>query len=203
MSAITNINILDGQWIALIAAIVVSWLVWDTYFNAEMDWVKSNVDDNTYRVRDLPDKQKAADLLAEIRDRCQRLIGHLEKTNPEDERSLRLSSKFRSEMISEGNNNQAYTSYSINKGERIVFCLRSRGKRTKDRPEDVNTLIFVAIHELAHIATDDVGHTQAFWDNFKWLLQEAIQVGIYVKEDYRARPREYCGVDITSSPIDI
>lgn len=193
---------MDGQWVAVIAGAVVVYLVYDTYFTANMDWVKSTIDDNSYKVRDLPDKQIAADLLAQIRERCERLIAHLVKTDPEDKRTERLVTGFKPEKISEGTDNKNYTSYSINKGERIVFCLRSRKKTTNDRPEDVNTLMFVALHELAHICTTEVGHTQSFWDNFKWLLEEAIAVGVYIKEDYQHHPKEYCGVDITSSPMD-
>ena len=173
------------------------------YMNVSMTYQKSMVDDHTYKVRNLPDKQIAADLLAEIKSRCERLVAHLAKSIPDDERVQRLITKFDADRISEGPNNKSYTSYSINKGERIVFCLRSRSTDSIDEPEEINTLIFVALHEVAHICTDDVGHTANFWANFRWLLEEAIQVGIYVKEDYKTNPKEYCGVDITSSPMDL
>ena len=31
---------------------------------------------------------------------------------------------------------------------------------------DMNTLTFVALHELSHIATESVGHKQEFWQNY-------------------------------------
>ena len=33
---------------------------------------------------------------------------------------------------------------------------------------------FVALHELSHVMTVSVGHTQEFWENFKFLLKEAV-----------------------------
>ena len=65
---------------------------------------------------------------------------------------------------------------------------------------DENTLTFVAIHELAHIATKSVGHKQEFWDNFKFLLTNAREAGLYKPEDYKRKPREYCGMKITDNP---
>ena len=68
--------------------------------------------------------------------------------------------------------------------------------------EDINMLMFVAIHELAHIATDEEGHTDAFWENMKFLLEEGINIGIYIQQDFTQNPEEYCGMMVTSSPLD-
>ena len=63
-------------------------------------------------------------------------------------------------------------------------------------------IAFVAIHEMGHIATISTGHTPEFWDNFRWLLEEAIQIGIYRKQDFKSKPEPYCGITITDSPLD-
>ena len=60
--------------------------------------------------------------------------------------------------------------------------------------------MYVAIHEIAHIATKSVGHTDEFWKNFKFLLQEAKEIGIYEPEDYKKNPKNYCGMKITDNP---
>ena len=49
--------------------------------------------------------------------------------------------------------------------------------------------------------TESIGHTKEFWDNFKFLLEEAIDVGVYEKIDFNANPQPYCGIKVTSSVI--
>ncbi len=60
----------------------------------------------------------------------------------------------------------------------------------------------MAIHELAHLATVEVGHTEKFWKNFKWLLQIAEKNGIYNYVDYSSSPQPYCGIVISSNILD-
>ena len=64
-----------------------------------------------------------------------------------------------------------------------------------------NKLMFVALHEMGHICTKSIGHTDEFWTNFKWLLQKSIEIKIYKKQDFRKDPKEYCGTTITDSPL--
>lgn len=93
-----------------------------------------------------------------------------------------------------------YTSYSLNKGEKIVICIKEKDK--EETFIDMNTTVFVVIHEIAHIMTKSVGHNKDFWDNMKFLLENAIKLGIYTKEDYKNNPKKYCGIMITDSPLD-
>jgi len=65
---------------------------------------------------------------------------------------------------------------------------------------DSNTLMFVAIHELSHIATQSIGHTKEFWENFKFLLKESEKINIYNPIDYKKKPEEYCGISIKDNP---
>ena len=60
--------------------------------------------------------------------------------------------------------------------------------------------MFVALHELAHIATKSVGHTTEFWQNFKFLIENAKNINIYNPVDYKKSPKEYCGMTISDSP---
>ena len=50
---------------------------------------------------------------------------------------------------------------------------------------DINVLTFVCIHELSHIGNETIGHDDAFWEFFKELLIEAINIGVYIKYDYK------------------
>ena len=190
----------EGLLVTALAGVIV-YMVWDTYFMGKVEMVKSTVDGHEYSVRSLPDKQAAADLLADIRAKLDTLVMHLQKMYPDDDRTKRIIKSFRSEKISEGGEDtQKYTSYSVNKGEKIVFCLRSRDKEQK--LVDLNTMVFVAIHELAHIGTESIGHTDDFWHNMRYLLEEGINVGVYTKQDFSKKPVKYCGINVTSSPLD-
>jgi len=190
----------QGLLILLLLSCIVIYLVWDTYFQGNMTYVKSTVDDKEYMVQELPDKQEAANLLANISANLNTLILHLTKISPDDERTKQIKANYRPDQISEGSEQGKFTSYSINKGERIVFCLRSKDEQKVLM--DLNTMMFVALHELAHVGTKSTGHTEEFWDNFKWLLEEAIQIGIYKQQDFKTKPIKYCGTNITSSPLD-
>lgn len=192
---------MDSSFLVLIAlGGVLVWLVYDTYFAGKFEKVVSTVDDRTYTVQSLPDKQEAADLLANIRIKLEALTTHLQKMYAEDKRTERIIMKFHADRISEGTNHGDYTSYSINKGERIVFCLRSKDEENK--LVDLNTMMFVALHELAHVCTESTGHTEEFWDNFRWLLQESINIGMYKEQDFKSKPVPYCGIKITESPLN-
>ena len=166
---------------------------------SELIYVKSSVDDRSYLVRNLPDKQKAADLLGNVRKNLDTIANYLKKNDNDKERLKRLEKNYRPNNLSEAIPKANYTSYSVNKGEKIVFCIRS--KNDKETLEDINTVMFVAIHELAHVITKSVGHTSEFWNNMKFILKKAIKLKVYKQHDYRNNPISYCGVEITDSPL--
>lgn len=190
----------EGLLLFLVLVGIVLYLVWDTYYAGALEVVKSTVDGREYTVQSLPDKEAAANLLANIRASLLKLVGHLQKMAPDDERTKLVIANFQPDKISEGAENKKYTSYSVNKGEKIVFCIRSRDASKKLM--DLNTMMFVALHELAHIASSEVGHTPQFWDNFRWILEEAIQIGVYREQDFKSKPVPYCGIMITDSPLN-
>jgi predicted metal-dependent hydrolase len=73
-------------------------------------------------------------------------------------------------------------------------------KKNEDKLIDMNTLTFVAIHELSHVMTKSIGHKQEFWENFKFLLENAKHANIYEPVDYKKSPKEYCGMTISDNP---
>jgi hypothetical protein len=126
---------------AVLLMILYMYLETRTY---EVIYTKSKIDDKEYLVRNLKDKQDAADLLAKIRIKLIKIVEHLKGVNDEqvkkyaaDESALddtraafeRLISRFQPDNISESTPNNKYTSYSVNKGQKIVFCLRSKGTK--------------------------------------------------------------------------
>lgn len=181
----------------IIIMVVIVFFYFKKYYG-EVEYVTSTVDDRKYLVRKLWDSKKAADLLASISKDCQTLIKHLREKYPQNEDVKRLVANFDPDNISEGSAESGYTSYSINKGEKIILCIR---QKDSNKLVDKNILMYVTIHELAHLMTEKVGHTDEFWNNFKFILQEAVSQGLYKKIDYEKEPVKYCGIKITSSII--
>ena len=159
----------------------------------------SDVDGERYCVRDRSKLQLAANLLATVTNKCKKLVIYLGKKHPDDESVRRLVEKFNPEVISETLPTSEHTAYSENKGQKIAFCLNK--KKEEDKMIDINTLTFVAIHELSHVMTLQEGHTLVFWQNFKFLLKNATDAGLYNPVDYKNKPEEYCGMTITDSPL--
>lgn len=166
---------------------------------AEVTYVKSNVDEHNYLVRRLPDKEKAAEILSKIANDMEKLIKHLLAKHPENKDIRRLYENFNKNNISESSPDSGYTSYSVDKGKRLVLCIRQ--KDALNTFVEYNTLIYVTVHELSHIGCTDIGHTPHFWEFFRMILNEAVDLGIYTKTDYAKKPVDFCGIKITSSVI--
>ena len=165
--------------------------------------IKSPIDDNYYWVRDKTDKFQAANTLAKIKINMKKLVSHLQKNQSKfpDNMSYIKDLVFRTKKIyiMETPQDEKYTSYTINKGEKIVFCLRSK---LFDNIHDMNTIMYVVIHEMAHVGCPEYGHTSLFKKIFKFLLEQSIVIGIYKPIDYRINPQNYCGMTINEYLLD-
>lgn len=160
----------------------------------------STVDGNKYLVRNLPDAQDAADRLARTRAKLIRLMRDLKQTHATKPFVAQMIRNFDADpsRFSESAPDASYTSYSVNKGEKVYMCLRQRNER--EELVDENVITFVALHELSHIGTHEVGHTPLFWNNFAWLLKRAEEIQVYEFTNFAAHPVEYCGIHITDQP---
>ena len=68
----------------------------------------------------------------------------------------------------------ARKSYTVNK-KKIYLCMKDEHNEYYND----NTLIYVLLHELAHVLCDEIGHTKKFESIFKSLLVEAEAKNIY------------------------
>jgi len=159
----------------------------------------SDVNGNTYCVRDRNKLDLAADRLAHVNNNLNKLVNHLSKKYPENDNVQRLINGYNPKKIYETLPTSEFTAYSENKGEKLAFCLDTE-KNSKGRLIDMNTLMYVALHEVSHIATKSVGHTDEFWSNFKFMITEAKAINIYNPIDYKKDPVRYCGMNITDNP---
>ncbi len=234
--------------IIIITLIVIIYKYFEAY-SYDITMVKSNVNGKSYLVRNLDNKQEAADLLGAIAVKLEKLVNILYESgaeviytkymkpgvdketamdkkisdNQKDiiegqdggnsgsqllEKNLkmtlrddieRLKKNFNPDAFSETTPDAKYTSYSVNKGEKIVFCLRD--KKEGEQLVKENIMTFVSIHELAHLMTKSIGHEPDFWANFKLLLKVSIDNGLYKNIDFNSTPKPYCGIEITDTPL--
>ena len=166
----------------------------------QLKCIVSSVDGNKYCVRERGKVKKAADLLATITTKCKKLVEYVYKKYPDKDNVQRLHAGFNPKKVMETLPTSTYTAYSENKGEKIAFCLNKTKKGEDSTMIDEHTLTFVAIHELSHVATKSIGHKSEFWENFKFLLEEAKEAGIHDPKDYKKSPEKYCGMTIHDNP---
>ena len=188
-----NINIL----LIFLLIIFFAFLLYQYKYYSNIETIVSTIDNRDYNVQIKDDAQEAADLIAQVRQKLITLVNHMYKTYPSNPKVIKLKKNFNPDVLKEGIDDPKYTTYTVNKGEEIVLCLRTEGKLV-----DINVLTFVCIHELSHIGNETIGHDEPFWEFFKELLLEAINIGVYIKYDYRAQNVKYCGMTITDSPLD-
>lgn len=187
-----------------ILTIILILIVLHIYFESvyyDITTQKSDIDGKTYLVRDLPDKQSAANNIAIVKNKLKKVVDYFKtnKVHLEDSRVQTLIENFQEDVLAESPKWSKHTSYTVNKGEEIYFCLRQRDKN--NNLVDLNTITFVALHELAHVMTKSVGHTKEFWENFRFLLKIAINLNVYTYHPYHLKPIPYCGTIISDTPL--
>ncbi len=190
-----------------IILLIISIIIYKSKNKAPIKYVKA-FDKKIYVVNDLPDAQEAADMLAEIMRILNKLVDSIINNNNnlidnEDREYLKYIKVIHERLpyvkISENLVNSEFTSYSVNKGEELVFCIRDR-KRYKIQP--INEILYVAIHEIGHIGSPEVGHTKLFHDINIYLLKKAIKYKLYNYIDYNINNKEYCGMILTTTILN-
>lgn len=172
------------------------------YFTSDdfqLKCIVSTVDGNKYCVREREKLQDAADMLANVNVKCKKLVDYMNEKHGSEDNVQRLVNGYNPKRIMETLPTSEYTAFSENKGEKLAFCLNKQREGVTNMIDE-HTLMFVALHELSHIATKSIGHKNEFWDNFKFLLQNAKECGVHDPEDYKKKPIEYCGMEIKDNP---
>jgi predicted metal-dependent hydrolase len=239
------IEIVNG--IIIISLIIIIYKYFEKY-SYDVVMVKSETNGKQYLVRNLPDKQEAANLLGNLAIKLEKLVeiignegyeniynkyikndveketttnningnkskdliegqegGSSERQTLENDMKMklkedieRLIKNFNSDAFSETTPDSKYTSYSVNKGEKINFCVRSK---TDDTLVKENIMTFVSIHEMGHLMTKSIGHDPEFWQNMRLLLKISIDNGLYKNVDFNKKPEPYCGITISDTPL--
>jgi len=192
-------NISGLGYIVILFIVIISIKIYKESDAFNLKCIISEVDGNKYCVRERNKLTLAADMLARTTTKLKQLVSHVSEKFPDRENVKRLKEGFNPKKIVETLPTSEFTAYSENKGEKIAFCLDT--EKGNNKLIDENTLMFVGIHEISHIATKSIGHTDEFWKNFKFLLEQAVALNIYTPVDYKKKPQKYCGMEITDNPF--
>lgn len=166
---------------------------------------KAEFDGEIFMVQELPDKMKAVDLLIKLKNDLFKIAQKtLDRAKAEKNKEYIgymqiINDRLNTVYIREVEKDSPYTSYSVNKGEELVFCLRNKETH---KFYDYNKILYVAVHEIAHIGCPEVGHTPLFFELNRYILETAQQNKMYNFVDYNKTPEEYCGINIYTNVLN-
>ena len=193
-----NIDYLTCIIISLI--VIISVKIYIDNDNFQLKCVISDVDGNRYCVRERAKLELVADHLANATNNMKAVVEKCGEKYGDQENVKRLVKNFNPKKIYEILPTSEYTAYSENKGEKLAFCVETEKENGKGYLVDLNTLTYVALHELAHVMSESIGHTEEFWQNYKFLLEVAESINVYNPIDYKKNPIRYCGMNISDNP---
>lgn len=203
----------------VILFLIIITLVFIQYYNIgqrDMIYIQSDIDSAQYMVRNQKDRKQAANMLARLKANIHGITSYMNAKldNPKYAEQprykefkpyiLQLKDKIRDVIVKESASNTVYTSYTVNKGEQIIFCIRSKAISTilnSSDIHDLNLIMYVALHEISHVACPEYHHTPLFKKIFRFICEEAIEMGIYKKIEFNVTPKEYCGMKINDTII--
>lgn len=197
------------MWIIILYIILIKILIEFLKKNDKYEELVSSIDDRKYRIRNgleksIDYKKESVDTLALLNRNIEKLIKYLEKKYKNENFVKYLKRNYNASILSEAIKSENWTTYTLNK-ESIYMCIRTKDKN--DEIYDINLLMFVLLHELAHFSNYDnkgypiIGHGKEFKDIFTKLVKSSIEIDIYKYEDYKKSPREYCGITINTNII--
>ena len=160
-------------------------------------YIKSYSDNIYYKVQRNLNKYRSVKYLSSLRKFTINLISNLDTNHiiyrTYYNRFIKLNSMIRTIKINEKTIIDNNTSYTINKGDEIVLCLKFK---ENDKYHDINDIKYILIHELSHIICPEIGHTKIFYDINKYLLTEAIRLKLHNITNYKLNPFMYCGIKL-------
>ena len=187
---------------SILISILIIFIYIFIFFNRQKSVYIENNTGAKYLVYNDNLKKQKSQLLSELVVNLFKLRKHLKQNvnvmSKYKDHIEQLNENFSEEktVIYETDPESELTSYSVNKGEELSFCLKSKNN---GELHDINLLMYVAVHEVAHIACPEIGHGLLFKKIFRKFLKEAIVIGLYKKVNYEENPVEYCGMILSSS----
>ena len=186
--------------IVVLIIIILYFIISKIVFYNKSEYLKSNTNDKYYLVKDTKNKYNKVDLIDKLFNSLNVLLEELKNSNYDfkDINIEEIQEKIKNSEILE-NITDSDTSYTVNKGEKIILCLADR---ENDNLYSYNLLMYVLIHELAHILNTTYGHDDNFKKTFRFILEKAIELNLYTYEDYKNNPVNYCGLVLNTNIMD-
>lgn len=198
--------------IQILCLLIILFILYEYGFKESM--VSHKIKEKEFQVYDkFQNYDIAGKLLYDIDARILKLLDHLDtkyiKTN-----STKLSNTLKNrlkKMITQYKTNHLKenfpssmniggkkpdSSFTLNK-KNMAICLRD--DHTKQF-HDINDIMFVCIHEMAHIINPTYGHPKSFWLYMKFLLHESVEIGIYIPKNYGKKNIKYCNTFLKANP---
>jgi hypothetical protein len=159
-----------------------------------------NIIPECYVCRETPSVKEKANILADINIKIIFLIKHIKNKYGKDHLYVEnLINRYNPDVIYEHSPNVIHPeiAYTMNKGRSLHICISHNGKI-----QDTNDIMFVMLHEIAHVATNIKNHPREYWLCFRFILENAVEAGIYTPTNYMANPVYYCGViSLSHNPL--
>lgn len=171
------------KYLILFTILIILVVVFILYYNQNEWFCHEN---QCYRIQDK--NVKKIKVLSKLEKDLQKIVSLSD--------SSLVKERFHNTRIQEVNSGETSVAFTINKGRSIHFCLDSVNNESK-----YQTLLFIAIHELAHVMSVSYNHTPEFHRNFKKLLILAAKHGIYTPQCFNKNPVTYCGTYIGTTPL--
>ena len=186
--------------IVVLIIIILYFIISKIVFYNKSEYLKSNTNDKYYLVKDTKNKYNKVELIDKLFNSLNVLLEELKNSNYDfkDIDIEEIQEKIKNSEILE-NITDSDTSYTVNKGEKIILCLADR---ENDNLYSYNLLMYVLIHELAHILNTTYGHDDNFKKTFRFILEKAIELNLYTYEDYKNNPVNYCGLILNTNIMD-
>ena len=148
--------------------------------------------------------REVAERLSRLSSKIDELVLNMKNTQyPSKEVSNRLYNrweKIRSNPkgLRETSLGETSAAYTVNKNQEMRICVRGKNG---NKFEDENTMMFVCLHECAHVMSESFGHNKEFRENFAHITRRAIDLKLYKYEDFSKNNKDYCNTLITNSSI--
>jgi hypothetical protein len=186
--------------ILTIIAVMLGYIVIKYCFIDNVSPFVSEVDGQHYAIRKVGNtstKQTAANYLATLNDKINKLVDYMYKNKlPDADTANRLYYRWSKCELKETNSTEKSAAYTLNKSTEIRICIRDNHNNF----ENINTSMFVILHELGHVMSVSYGHGEEFKNNFSYITHMASKLGLYKPEDFINNPKTYCGTQINSTP---
>jgi len=165
----------------------------DTLEKSEKIDVISSVNNKTYAVVRTGDYVAAANMLASLEDKARNFIAAASAKYPNDLTIKRIQ-KYWTGTISEIPQSETIA-YALEKKD-LFMCVRDNAGNV----QELDDLLFVLLHELAHIQNITYGHDAHFWKQFKRTLEMANKLGYLPYKNYDDYSVTVCGKQINANP---